>query len=712
MSKKLLFLYITSSVLGVFILLIAGLTTKIIFSGLNVNFLEQRLSSYLKTEYEINLESDDLALMYNEDIGVFIDISKTDLILNNETSISSNKIKIDFKLIDLFYKRKDQLIKIMAKEIFIKSAQINNVISLNDITLVINSNSLSNIQDLYQPNFLENLSFQLSGKSDLEKILPKDQFYNNFGKLTSYDLEISKSMDQFRINIKEFKNDKISFKIGSYIEVNENFSNSNLNLITTLNKEIILDYIRTLISAREENSNKVLNFFEENIIDQNNLILNFDFNFNPSSDDVIDSISNLTIKSQGKINSNFVFDDNKNPNYTSGSINYDIQISKFLSDNPIIKGVLDLTNIEAFIRQINLNKLNNEVLKIKFDSNINNDVDSEISFKSVNSKIKLDGRIRISKTNHLFLDSLSLNNAQNVQIKISGDLSKRILNLSIDGEIIDLSMNKILYNKKVKDHYLSKEKYKIKTNKAIFAGGVEVNDFKAGISKQGELLSVNSKANVDNHTLDYSREKNVMLDVNLISSSDITYFVNDSHPAKKLLSDGEFKMRSVRDLKTMDAEVEIDLKDFVLINSPASLKILSLPSISGLVSIAEGEEGIRFGYGQISYIENEQNFKNIDAYAVSDSIGLVMEGKIQREEAIVDMSGEISPMHLVNAIIQNVPILGPIIIGDEGEGLFSIDFSLTGDVDNPEVSSNPLTIIKPRIIERALESINSNQVIQ
>ena len=89
-----------------------------------------------------------------------------------------------------------------------------------------------------------------------------------------------------------------------------------------------------------------------------------------------------------------------------------------------------------------------------------------------------------------------------------------------------------------------------------------------------------------------------------------------------------------------------------------------------------------------------------------------MDGKIQRKESIIEMSGEISPMHLVNAIIQNVPILGPIIVGEEGEGLFSIDFSLTGDVDNPEVSSNPLTIIKPRIIERALESINSNQVMQ
>ncbi len=710
MSKKLLFLYIISSVLVALALLTIGLTVKIIFGGLNVNFLEQRLSSYLKTEYEINLKSDDFRLMYNEDEGVFIDITKTNLIFNNEISFSSDKIKIDFDLIDLIYQKKDQLVEIMAEEISIKSGKINNLILLNDITLGIQANSLSNIKDLNQTNFLENLTFRLSGKSELEKIMPKDPFYNNFGNLTSYDLEISKSIDQFTISIKEFKNDKIFFKKGSYIELNENFSNSNVNLITTLNKEMVLDYIRTSISVREENSNKVLNFFEENLIDKNNLIINFDFN--PSSDNVITSISNFTIKSQGDINTNFTFDNNENPNYTSGSISYDIQISEFLSDNPIIKGVLDLTNINAFIRQINLIKLNNEFLKIRFDSNIRNDVDSQISFKSVNSKIGLDGKIRISKTNHLFLDSLSLNNGQNVQINISGDLSKRILNLSIDGEIIDLSMNKIFYNKMVKEHYLSKENYKIKTNKAIFAGGVKVNDFKAGISKQGELLSVNSKANVDNHTLDYSREKNEMLDVNLISSSDVTYFVNDSHPAKKLLSDGEFKMRSVRDLKTMDAEVEINLKDFVLINSPASLKILSLPSISGLVSIAEGEEGIRFGYGQISYIENEKNFKNIDAYAVSDGIGLVMEGKIQREEAIVDMSGEISPMHLVNAIIQNVPILGPIIIGDEGEGLFSIDFSLTGDVDNPEVSSNPLTIIKPRIIERALESINSNQVNQ
>ena len=819
MSKKLLFLYITSSFLAVITLVIIGLTMKVIFGGLNIHFLEQRLSSYLENEHKIILKSDDYILTHSEDNGLFIDVLKADLSLSDKTLLSTDQIIIDFDLIDILFNNEDQLITVMIDEIVIKSAQLSNKIVLWESVLEIKANSLRNIKNseismssalvtgddifyekfyfdftfdfinrelnisgfnygdmfisgpsyikfnfekkLWQTkieikakkeslkklinitnnteldkvvsgfmgwqsasvisefkfinksllkDFIGGMKLNLSGIYELKEILPINEFYQNFGNITSYNIDMEKPDDQFKIKILNFKNDKVTFKNGSYIVVDDNLQNTNVNLITSVSKKAVTDYINASISSREGNTNRALDFFKKNLNEENNLVLNF--NFNPQSNDIQNSILNLKIKSQGTINSNFIFDDNENPNYTSGSISYDIQINNFLEDKSIIKGELDLTNIKSFIRQINLNKLSNEVLKINFDSNIQDNNDSEINFNSIDSQIELDGKIRISKTNHLYLESLKLNNSKNVKINISGDLSERILNLSIHGEMIDLSMNKISTDKKIKEHYLSKENYKIKTDKVIFAGGVKVNDFKAGILKQGELLSVNSKASFNNHTLNYSREKNEKVDINLISSSDITLFVNNKHPAKKLLSDGELKMKSVRDLNTMNAKVNIDLKDFVLINTPASLKILSLPSISGLVSIAEGEEGIRFGYGQISYTENEKIFNNIDAFAVSDSIGLVMDGKIEREDSKIDMTGEISPMYLVNAIIQNVPIIGPIIIGDEGEGLFSIDFSLKGEVEDPEVSSNPLTIIKPRIIERAIESLNSNQIIQ
>ena len=103
MSKKLLFLYITFSVLAVIILLVFGLTAKVIFGGLNVNFLEQRLSSYLKNEYEINLNSDDFVLMYSQDKDLYIEVSKADLSFSDKTSFSANQIIIDFDLNDLFF---------------------------------------------------------------------------------------------------------------------------------------------------------------------------------------------------------------------------------------------------------------------------------------------------------------------------------------------------------------------------------------------------------------------------------------------------------------------------------------------------------------------------------------------------------------------------------------------------------------------------------
>ena len=77
-----------------------------------------------------------------------------------------------------------------------------------------------------------------------------------------------------------------------------------------------------------------------------------------------------------------------------------------------------------------------------------------------------------------------------MKFNLSGDLSERILNLNISGDIIDLSANKIETKKKERVYYLKRENYSINTDEVIFAGSVRVNDFKAGIEKQGSILTV------------------------------------------------------------------------------------------------------------------------------------------------------------------------------------------------------------------------------
>ena len=559
-------------------------------------------------------------------------------------------------------------------------------------------------------SIIDNLNIRMHGIYELDALLPEDKMFDNFGSLTNYEIDLERQKNRYVVDIKKIKNDRILLRKGSFIKLDSDFKKANINLVTSINKNAAIDFLKSSILSRENSTNRIISFLESNLNDTNDIVLNF--NIDPLADNLDKSLSNLYVTSKGKVSANYVFDDNKNPNFISGSVSYFIKMNDLETNAPQISGQINLSDTSVFIRQLNFTKSDQTSLKIKFNGGTNLSNDSTFEFKSFDSEIDLNGKLRISKTNHIFLDELLLNNNDNMNLKLSGDLSERILNLKIKGNIIDLSKNKVETKKKDNKYYLSEENYKIETNKVIFSGNVVVNNFKATIDKKGSNLSVSSRATFNEQELNYSREKNNYHDINIINSTDITYFINNEHPAKKLLSDGEFKMTSIRNLDNQIAEVKIDLKDFVLINTPASLKLLSLPSISGLVSIAEGEEGIRFGYGELNYLETDEIFDEIEAFAVSDSLGLIMEGKIDRKIDTLDLKGEISPMHLVNAIVQKLPILGPIIVGNEGEGLFSIDFKMTGSTDDPEVESNPLTIIKPRIIERAIEALENNPTIQ
>ena len=64
-----------------------------------------------------------------------------------------------------------------------------------------------------------------------------------------------------------------------------------------------------------------------------------------------------------EIKNKFIFDDNENPNFISGPVNYYIEIKNLETPNPLFKGLINLSDTTAFIRQINLNKNNGTNLK-------------------------------------------------------------------------------------------------------------------------------------------------------------------------------------------------------------------------------------------------------------------------------------------------------------------------------------------------------------
>ena len=278
-------------------------------------------------------------------------------------------------------------------------------------------------------DLIENINLKISGVYEFESILPKDELYSNFGNITNYEIEFFNDKEKHVLNINKIRNDKIELKKGSFFKVNKEFNDANINLVTSIDKSAAINFLQTTILSRESDMGKVVNFLEKNLNQKNDVILNF--NINPTSINVIESLKNLHVISSGKLNSDFVFDDNENPNFIFGPINYYIEIKNLDTSTPQLSGQIDLTKANAYIRQINLEKDDSTTLMIQFEGDTNSLNDSLIKFDSLDSEIDFNGKIKISKTNHIYLEKLSIDNKSNVNLTLSGDLSKRVLNLKI-----------------------------------------------------------------------------------------------------------------------------------------------------------------------------------------------------------------------------------------------------------------------------------------
>lgn len=85
------------------------------------------------------------------------------------------------------------------------------------------------------------------------------------------------------------------------------------------------------------------------------------------------------------------------------------------------------------------------------------------------------------------------------------------------------------------------------------------------------------------------------------------------------------------------------------------------------------------------------------------AIGFTMKGQVSPELGKVNMNGVIVPAYGINALIGKVPLVGPILTGGKGKGLFGVTFRVEGDTNNPQVSVNALSALAPGFLRGIFE---------
>jgi hypothetical protein len=84
-----------------------------------------------------------------------------------------------------------------------------------------------------------------------------------------------------------------------------------------------------------------------------------------------------------------------------------------------------------------------------------------------------------------------------------------------------------------------------------------------------------------------------------------------------------------------------------------------------------------------------------DTRAFGSSIGITTEGIIVTDSNLVKLTGTVVPAYTINQVLGKIPILGQILTGGKNEGLFAANYSLSGSLENPQVSVNPLSALAP-----------------
>ena len=165
---------------------------------------------------------------------------------------------------------------------------------------------------------------------------------------------------------------------------------------------------------------------------------------------------------------------------------------------------------------------------------------------------------------------------------------------------------------------------------------------------------------------------------------------------------GEIAVRASR--KESDAprlEGEIRILNYVLKEAPAFARLLSLVSLTGFIEMLSSSDGIDFLNFSTCFAADEQKIILSQGRAVSSSLGISFEGRLDLINETMDMIGTLSPAYSVSRVIGAIPLLGPLL-APEGEGILGVTFLAKGPYDTPEFQINPLSIITPGLLRGLL----------
>lgn len=145
----------------------------------------------------------------------------------------------------------------------------------------------------------------------------------------------------------------------------------------------------------------------------------------------------------------------------------------------------------------------------------------------------------------------------------------------------------------------------------------------------------------------------------------------------------------------------VSLREFRVVNAPIAARVLSAASLTGLGDVLQGN-GISFNEltGSFTYVNDVLSMSKVAANG--SAVGVTANGSIDLAKSEIRLAGSIVPIYALNSALGAIPILGDLLVGEEGGGIFAPTYTIEGDLNEPDVTVNPLSTFVPGVFRNLI----------
>jgi hypothetical protein len=145
------------------------------------------------------------------------------------------------------------------------------------------------------------------------------------------------------------------------------------------------------------------------------------------------------------------------------------------------------------------------------------------------------------------------------------------------------------------------------------------------------------------------------------------------------------------------------LTKFVLRNETALRKIASAAparSSRGDVYSSADSDDARFDKATATFVRSGGRIDISEMLVYNSTEGITAQGAVDFAHDKVDLSGTFVPAYGVNTLVTGIPLVGTLLGGGEHEGLFGVNFRVSGAASAPTLTFNPLSGMTPGIFRK------------